>query len=174
MKNCKLIPPDQGQPQSKFANGKPFHWCAKCKYWMTLHGTTAHTGGLRDSNPQANIFLVPDPSAWNIEFPACMTLFALLVVSLPPLLLAMFLGGFLVLIHNFTALEGVPSLQTTWGTKVGTYVEASRGSIHGLLDRTDEADNQTALTTSSCLEVATASTSPKPNYNWKQCQYNQV
>jgi len=70
--------------------------------------------------------------------------------------------------HNFTALEGVPSLQTMWGTKVGTYAEASRGSVHGLLDRKDEADNQTALTTLPCLDVATASTSPKPNYNQKQ------
>jgi len=120
-KSWKLIPPGQGQPQSKFTSeGKAFHWCAKCKRWSTTHGTAEHTGksGPRDSNPQANMFLVPDPSAWNVEFPARMALFAQLVVGLPSFLLAMFLGGlsvFLAIGDVATAWNFIASFLVMYG-----------------------------------------------------------
>ena len=80
------IPPKEGESQTKVIDGIMYKWCAKCRRWSTTHATTTHTRikhnankGSHSNHPstalpylsptmstsaQANLFLVPDPSAW--------------------------------------------------------------------------------------------------------------
>ena len=69
-KGWRFKPPAPGDPAKKTIPGsaKPFEWCATCKRWSTTHNTTSHTGQSTRSAPQANICLVPDPSAWYADF----------------------------------------------------------------------------------------------------------
>ena len=70
-KSWKLTPPSPGQPETKdSATGCRFHWCAKCKHWTALHGTTGLTGKAphKETDAQANICFIPNPSVWLAEF----------------------------------------------------------------------------------------------------------
>jgi Zinc knuckle len=70
----KLVAPVSGSSETKQNNGKIFHWCSKCTpgRWTTTHSTATHTGKTVEGNvnPQANYSgsLVPDPSAWHVNF----------------------------------------------------------------------------------------------------------
>ena len=85
-KKWKYQAPGAGAAQTKDVDGLTFHWCGTCAHWTTSHGTVTHTGpkGTKRSNrgdpmgslsaahsansgPQANMFLVPDPSAWFVS-----------------------------------------------------------------------------------------------------------
>jgi hypothetical protein len=108
-KGWRFAPPAAGDPAVKHVPGntKPFRWCGKCGRWTTTHDTATHTGSAKPTNAsppvpsrlgaatQANMFLVPDPSAWTVElpfpFPASrpIPVLAPMMQMLPTLLLAM-------------------------------------------------------------------------------------
>ena len=95
------VPPKDGETQTKVVDGVTYKWCAKCRHWSTTHATASHTGVKRNTNKgsrgnhpnptpnlphpsttpsalaQANLFLVPDPSAWllSLESPTVFELF---------------------------------------------------------------------------------------------------
>ena len=97
----RSVPPKDGETQTKVVDSVTYKWCAKCRRWSTTHATASHTGVKRNANKgsrgnrrnptpnpphpsttpsasaQANLFLVPDPSAWlmSLESPTMFELF---------------------------------------------------------------------------------------------------
>lgn len=52
-----------------FRNGSWYEYCLKCKRQTCTHNTETHTGKVNNgnSNPQASLALIQDPSAWNVD-----------------------------------------------------------------------------------------------------------
>ena len=100
-KGWQKIPPavgDEKLVKQVAGNPKPFRWCAKCKRWTTTHHTDTHTGGNAGRGAQANVFLVPDPSAWLAEFPSPQDRYLSFMMALPSLLIALSLGVLVTII----------------------------------------------------------------------------
>ena len=74
MPEWKLIPPKDGEKDSKRVNGKMYYWCGICKNWTVTHRTSEHRGNSTFNNRkkkgknvgQSNL-AAWEPSAWLAE-----------------------------------------------------------------------------------------------------------
>lgn len=116
-KHWRSTPPRDGDSPTKSIHGKTYRWCAKCTRWTTTHDTATHMGGKGSkgkpkenergsstpSDANLNLFLVPDPAAWNVsfEFPDYLAIFCLIGHSILQCLLPMCVGALIVLTNEF-------------------------------------------------------------------------